>query len=146
VEGDNPALKGQMFVGPPPATIANAPVLFTQADASISASCPYPKEAWKFITFQNQPKWAVMRATIADWLPMRRDLLDDPQIQSDPNMVAFLKMAQHARAYPLPSPIWTDIGSNDIVNAVQKAILSPDQIDQIFRDLDTQLTRKLKEG
>ncbi len=146
VEGDNPALHNQMFVAAPAATIPNPPVLFTQATASISASCDHPKEAWAFIEFENQPKWAVMRAKVADWLPLRHDLVNDPQIQSDPDMVAFLKMAQYARAYPLPTPIWADIAANDIVGAVQKAILAPDQIDQIFHELDTKLTRKLKEG
>jgi multiple sugar transport system substrate-binding protein len=146
VEGDNPALKGQMLVAPPAATVPNPPVLFTHADASISANCQYPAEAWKFIAFQNQPKWSVLRATVANWLPLRHDLLGDPQIQADADMAAFLKMADHARAYPLPSPIWSDIAANDIVSAVQKAILNPDQVERIFRDLDAQLTRKLKEG
>jgi ABC-type glycerol-3-phosphate transport system substrate-binding protein len=146
VEGDNPALKGQMIVGPPPATLPNPPVVFTQAVASVSSSCKAPDDAWKFIEFESQPKWAVMRATVADWLPLRRDLVNNPEIQKNPDMVAFLKMAQNARAYPLPTPIWADIGSIDIVNAVQQAILHPDQIDQIFKALDETLTRKLREG
>jgi multiple sugar transport system substrate-binding protein len=146
VEGDNPALKGQMIIGPPPATIAHPPVVFTQAVTSISASCAHPDQAWKFIEFESQRKWAVMRAVKADWLPLRRDLLDDPQIQAEPDMVAFLTMAQYARAYPLPTPIWADIGSNDIPNAVQNAILHPDQIEPIFRALDATLTRKLRDN
>ena len=146
VEGDNPDLKGQMIVGPPPATIPNPPVVFTQAVASIGAGCAHPDAAWKFIAFESAKKWALMRATVADWLPLRRDMLDEPAITGDPAMLAFLKMAQNARAYPLPTPIWSDIGSIDIVNAVQKAVLHPDQIEAIFRDLDTTLTRKLKEG
>ncbi len=121
-------------------------MVFTQAVTSISESCKFPDAAWKFIEFQSQPKWAVMRATKADWLPLRRDLLDDPQIQAEPDMVAFLKMAQYARAYPLPTPIWSDIGSHDIVIAVQNAILHPDQIEKVFQDLDVTLTRKLKDN
>ena len=135
-----------MFVTAPHATIQNPPVVFDENISSISASCPYPDQAWKFIVFESQPKWAILRATVADWLLLRNDLINNPQIQSDPNMLAFLKMAQNARAYPLPSPIWTDIAADDIVAAVQKAILNPDQVEPIFKALDAQLTRKLKEG
>ncbi len=145
VEGDNPELKGQMIVGPPPATIPNPPVVFTQAVASIGTGCPHPTEAWKFIVFESGKKWASMRATMADWLPLRRDMIDDPAIRKDADMLAFLEMARNARAYPLPTPIWSEIGSVDIVDAVQKAILHPDQIGPIFRALDTTLTRKLKD-
>jgi ABC-type glycerol-3-phosphate transport system substrate-binding protein len=146
VEGDNPAMKGQMVVGPPPATIPNPPVVFTQAVASIGVGCAHPDLAWKFIVFESSKKFAAMRASVADWLPLRRDMLDDPAIRKDPDMLAFLEMAQNARAYPLPTPIWSEIGTVDIVNAVQKAILDPDQIEPIFRQLDATLTRKLKEG
>ena len=146
VEGDNPAMKGAMVVGPPPATIPNPPVLFSQASASIAAGCAHPEEAWKFIVWESQRKWAGLRATVAKWLPLRRDMLDDPEIRRDPDMVTFLKMAEHSRAYPLPSPIWADIAANDIVAAVQKAVLNPGDVEKIFRDLDAQLTRKLKEG
>jgi ABC-type glycerol-3-phosphate transport system substrate-binding protein len=121
-------------------------VLFSQASASIAAGCANPAEAWKFIVWEAQPKWAGLRASVAKWLPLRRDLLDDPEIRRDPDLVAFLQMAEHSRAYPLPSPIWADIGANDIAAAVQKAILNPDDVEKIFRDLDSQLTRKLKEG
>ena len=145
VEGDNPALKGQMIVGPPPATIADPPVVFTQATAAISASCAYPGQAWRWIAFQAQPRWAALRATEADWLPLRGDMLGDPAIRADPDMTAFLAMAGHARPYPLPSPIWAEIGSNDIVAAVQKAMLDPSHVEAIFTALDAALTRKLKE-
>lgn len=146
VEGDNPALKGQLLVVPPPHQVSPPPVLFTQTDSSISASCQHPEAAWKFIVFEAQPRWAVQRAQIANWLPLRRDLADDPQLRADAAMAAFLAMAAQARAYPLPSPIWADIAATDIVAAVQRAVLNPDQVERIFRELDTQLTRKLKEG
>ena len=88
-----------------------------------------------------------MRASVADWLPLRRDMLDDPAIQKDPDMLAFLKMAQNARGLSA-----ADAGlvryrhASTSSNAVQKAILNPDQIEPIFRALDATLTRKLKEG
>lgn len=144
VEGDNPALAGNMIIGPPPATIPNPPTLFAQAVTSISASCAHPAEAWKFIEFESRPKWAAMRAIKADWLPLRRDLLDNPQIAAQPDIVTFLKIANNARAYPLPTPVWAEIGSIDIVNAVQDAILHPDRIEPIFQALDAKVTRKLK--
>ncbi len=145
VEGDAPALKGGILVAPPPGE-GTPPVLATQTASSISSACPHPDEAWKFIVFEAQPKWAVLRAKVANWLPLRRDLAALPEIAGDPDMTAFLRMAANARAYPLPSPIWADIAASDIVAAIQRAILDPDQVDRIFRDLDTLLTRKLKEG
>ena len=146
VADDNPALKDGMFVAAPPATIPDPPVVFTEAVASISASCAYPEAAWKFIVFENEKRWAIQRATIAKWLPLRHDLLDEPAIKGDADMLTFLEMAQHARAYPLPSPVWADIAAGDIVTAFQKAILDPARTDAIFRDLDAQVTRKLREG
>ena len=67
---------------------------------------------------------------------MRNDLADDPEIRSDPLLAQFVKIGENARSYPLPSPVWADIASNDIVDAVQKALLAPDKTDEIFRDLD----------
>ncbi|HTI46654.1 MAG TPA: hypothetical protein VMB76_08860, partial [Casimicrobiaceae bacterium] len=66
-------------------------------------------------------------------------------IKSDPMLEQFVKIGQNARSYPLPHPLWADIASNDIVDAVQKALLAPDKTDDIFRELDTKLTKKLKD-
>ena len=35
--------------------------------------------------------------------------------------------------------------SSDIVDAVQKALLAPEKTDEIFRDLDARLTKKLRD-
>jgi hypothetical protein len=45
----------------------------------------------------------------------------------------------------LPSPVWADIAANDIVDAVQKALLAPEKTEQIFRELDARLTKKLRD-
>ncbi|HVO88740.1 MAG TPA: sugar ABC transporter substrate-binding protein [Casimicrobiaceae bacterium] len=145
VEGDNPAMKGRMFVAPNPANVPNAPTLATMTASSISASCPNPDAAWKFIKFDAGRKWSIARAKVSNWMPLRNDLADDPEIKADPLLAQFVRIGQNARSYPLPSPIWADIAANDIVDAVQKALLAPDKTDEIFRDLDVRLTRKLRD-
>jgi ABC-type glycerol-3-phosphate transport system substrate-binding protein len=145
VNGDNPAMKGKVFVTTGPANVANAPTLALVTASSISASCPYPDVAWKFIKFDAGRKWAIERAKVANWMPMRNDLSDDPAIKADPLLEQFVKIGANARSYPLPSPVWAEIAANDIVDAVQKALLAPEKTDEIFRDLDIRLTRKLKD-
>jgi ABC-type glycerol-3-phosphate transport system substrate-binding protein len=145
VAGDNPAMADAMFAAPPPRNSDNAATLASVSPTSISAGCPHPEAAWKFIKFEAEPKWSVMRAKVANWMPLRRDLLDQPEIKSDPMLVTFLKIGQNARTYPLPHPLWADIAAGDIVDAVQKALLAPDQVEAIFRELDSKLTKKLKD-
>jgi hypothetical protein len=78
-------------------------------------------------------------------MPLRNDLAEDPEIKADAMLAQFVKIGQHARSYPLPHPLWADIAANDIVDAVQKALLSPDRTEEIFRELDARLTRKLRD-
>jgi len=145
VEGDNPAIKGKVFVAPGPANVANAPTLAVVTASSISASCPHPDLAWRFIKFDAGKKWAVQRAKVANWMPLRNDVADDPAIVADPLLTQFVKIGANARSYPLPSPVWAEIASTDIVDAVQRALLQPDKTDDIFRDLDARLTKKLRD-
>jgi len=145
VVGDNPAMAGKSFVAPAPANVPNAPTLATVTASSISASCPNPEAAWKFIKFDAGRKWAFARAKVANWMPLRNDLADDPEIKADPMLLQYVKIGQNARSYPLPSPVWAEIAANDIVDAVQKALLAPDKTDEIFRDLDVRVTRKLRD-
>jgi len=144
VDGDNPAIKGKSFVAPGPANVANAPTLTVVTASSISSSCPNPDAAWKFIKFDAGKKWAVQRAKVANWMPMRNDVADEPEIKADPLLSQFVRIGQNARSYPLPSPIWAEIAANDIVDAVQKALLTPDKTEEIFRDLDARVTKKLR--
>jgi multiple sugar transport system substrate-binding protein len=145
VDGDNPAMQGKSFVGPIPANVPNAPTLATVTASSISSSCPNPDAAWKFIKFDAEKKWAIERAKVANWMPLRNDLADDPAIRADPMLAEFVKIGRNARSYPLPHPLWADIAANDIVDAVQKALLNPEKTDDIFRELDAKLTKKLRD-
>ena len=145
VVGDNPAMKGKSVVGPIPANVPNAPTLATVTASSISSSCANPDAAWKFIKFDAEKKWAIERAKVANWMPLRNDLADDPAIKADPLLEQFVRIGQNARSYPLPHPLWADIAANDIVDAVQKALLAPEKTEAIFRDLDTRLTKKLRD-
>jgi ABC-type glycerol-3-phosphate transport system substrate-binding protein len=145
VLGDNPAMKGKMFTTPIPTNVVGAPTLATASASSISASCAHPDAAWKFIKFDADRKWAVQRAVVANWMPLRNDVADDPAIKADPMLAEFVRMGAHARSYPLPHPAWADIAANDVVDAVQKALLSPERTDEIFRDLDARLNKKLND-
>ena len=145
VVGDNPALKGRMFVAAGPANIPNAPTLTSVAASSISASCPNPDAAWKFIKFDAGKKWTVERAKVANWMPTRNDMADDPAFKADPLLSQFVAIGNNARSYPLPSPIWAEIAANDIVDAVQRALLAPEKTEEIFKDLDAKVTKKLKD-
>jgi ABC-type glycerol-3-phosphate transport system substrate-binding protein len=145
VIGDNPKIDGKMFAAPLPAQIPNAPTLATLGAHSISASCRHPEAAWRFIKFDMGKEWAVERAVKANWMPLRRDLADEPAIKADAMLAQFVRIGANARSYPLPHPIWADIAVNDIVDAVQKALLDPARTDEIFRDLDARLTKKLKD-
>jgi multiple sugar transport system substrate-binding protein len=145
VVGDNPKIEGKMFAAPLPAQIPNAPTLATLGAHSISASCRHPEAAWRFIKFDMGKEWAVERAVKANWMPLRRDLADEPAIKADEMLAQFVRIGANARSYPLPHPIWADIAVNDIVDAVQKALLDPARTEEIFRDLDARLTKKLKD-
>lgn len=145
VVGDNPKMAGRMFVGPLPANVPDAPTLATVTASSISANCPNPEAAWKFIKFDAGRKWSIQRAKVANWMPLRNDLADDPEIRADPILAQFVRIGTRARSYPLPHPAWADIAANDIVDAVQKALLAPEKTEEIFRDLDARLTKKLRD-
>jgi len=145
VVGDNPKMDGKMFAAPLPAQIPNAPTLATVSAHSISSSCPHPEAAWSFIKFDMDKKWALERALKANWMPLRRDLGNEPEIKADPMLAQFVQLGANAKSYPLPHPAWADIAANDIVDAVQKALLEPARLEEIFRELDVKLTKKLKD-
>ena len=145
VAGDNTAMKDSMFAAPIPMNAPNGTTLAGQTSTSISSSCAHPEMAWKFIAFEADPKWSVMRAKVANWLPLRTDLVDHPELKDDPVLRAFLKFGEKARGYPLAHPLWADIAAGDIVDAVQKAMLQPDTVEAVFKDLDARLTKKLND-
>jgi len=139
---DNPSLAGRMTVGPVP---GNGATLALLAPASIASSCKYPDQAWKFIKFQAEKKWALERARVSDWMPLRNDMMDEPEIAQDPLLQRFMQIGLQARSYPLPHPAWAEIGGVDVVKAVQRALLDPAHTEQIFRDLDALLNKKLND-
>ncbi len=142
VLGDNPALAGKLLVGPVP---GNGATLATLAPASISASCKYPAQAWAFIKFQAEKRWAVERIRVSNWMPLRTDMGDEPSVTGNPQLQQFLEIGRKARSYPLPHPAWADIAGTDVVKAVQRALLEPARTEQIFTELDAMLTKKLND-
>lgn len=146
VIGDNPAMKGKMFVAANPAGPGGKSATIATMDAtSISTDCKHPEAAWKFIKFEAEPKWAIERARVANWVPLRADMIDDPAIKADPVLAKFLEIGKTAHPYPPFHPAWGDIAVKDVVEAVQRSLLDPAKTEQAFRDLDERATRKLKE-
>lgn len=145
VLGDNPDLEGKLFVADPPMNVEEKATVATMTADSISSSCAYPDEAWEFIKFNNERKWAVQRATVANWMPLRNDVSDEPEIANNPMLRKFVEIGGYARTYPLPHPHWADISTNDIVDAVQEALLEPERVEEIFQALDAKLNEKLND-
>jgi ABC-type glycerol-3-phosphate transport system substrate-binding protein len=145
VLGDNPDLAGSLFAAPNPTTTGLPVTLATMTADSISSNCEHPEAAWEFIKFNNQPKWAVQRALVSNWMPLRSDLLDNAEVLADPVLAKFLEFGQTARTYPLPHPAWAEISTTDIVNAVQRALLGQGTIAEVFAQLDRDLNAKLND-
>jgi multiple sugar transport system substrate-binding protein len=145
VVGDNPEMAGKMFVAFPPMHADQKATLATMTADSISSNCEHPDEAWEFIKFNNEPKWAIQRAKVANWLPLRSDLLNEPEIKEDAMLAQFLEIGQYARTYPLPHPAWAEIAAKDVVEAVQAALLEPARTEEIFKALDEKLDTKLND-
>lgn len=142
---DNPELEGKLFVTKPPHEVEDPVTVATMAADSISSNCEHPEMAWEFIKFNNQPKWAIQRARVANWMPLRSDLLEEPEIQADPMLAQFLELGKRARTYPLPHPAWEEISADDVVEAVQAALLEPERTEEIFQELDREVTEKLND-
>ena len=103
----------------------------------LATSCAHPDAAWKFIKFDAGRKWSIAARQGGELdADCATTSADDPEIKADPMLAQFVQIGNNARSYPLPSPVWAEIAANDIVDAVQKALLAPEKTDEIFRDLD----------
>ena len=104
-----------------------------------------PDAAWKFIKFDAGKKWAVERAKVANWMPMRNDLADDPAIKADPMLAQFVQIGNNARSYPLPSPdLGRDRGQRHRRRRAEGAARAG-QDRRDLPDLDARLTKKLRD-
>ncbi|KAA0969019.1 sugar ABC transporter substrate-binding protein [Aureimonas fodinaquatilis] len=145
VRGDNPDLAKDMIVAAPPANDPDARTVATITAMSISGNCEHPEEAWSFIKFMNEPEWTVQMVTAANWMPLRNDLLDMPEVADDPIIQSFLEMGQTALTIPLSTPAWEQIASRDVVEAMQRALQEPARTKEIFTELDTVVTQRLND-
>ncbi len=146
VLGDNPGLEGNISVAPPPANSDDARTVATVTTMSVSANCEHPSEAWEFIKFMNRPEYAVKMVSAANWMPLRNDLLELPEVANDPVVQKFLSMGAEAVTIPLPTPQWTQIAGKDVVEAVQRALQEPDRVEEIFTELDALVTERLNDN
>ena len=145
VLGDNPELEGDIVVARPPVNDPDGRTVATVTTMSISANCEHPEEAWEFIKFMNKPEYAVQMVAAANWMPLRNDLLDHPEISADPVVQSFIEMGSDAVTIPLPTAAWSQIAQQDVVEAVQRALQEPDRIEEIFTELDQTVTERLND-
>ena len=125
VLGDNPDMKGKIVVSAPPANSPDAKTVATVTTTSISANCKNPEQAWAFVKHLNEPKYAVQMVSAANWMPLRNDLLNIPEVANDKIVQSFLEMGANAVTIPLATPAWTQVASKDIVEAVQRILQEP---------------------
>lgn len=142
---DNPAMKGKIAVAFPPMQGGRKVTLTTMSADSISKDSKNPEAAWSFVKFISDREWGIKRAVVANWMPLRNDLVDDPEVKKDPMLQQFLEYGKVARAYPLPHPLWADISAQDIPTAVQSALLKKGTIKEVFQKLDADLNKKFKD-
>lgn len=145
VEGDNPKITSKIAVAFPPMQGGNNVTLGTMAADSISKDCKDPEAAWTFIKFMADKEWAIKKAQTAKWISLRTDLSGEPEIMKDPLMAQFFEYGKRTRSYPLPHPLWADMAANDIVMALQTALLKKDTIEGAFQKLDADIAKKIKE-
>jgi len=145
VLGDNAELEGEILVAAPPSNSPDARAVATLTTMSISSNCEHPEEAWEFIKFMNEPEWTARMVTDANWMPMRNDLADIPEIANDPIVNTFLDIGATALTIPLATPAWEQIASRDVVTALQRALEEPDRVVEIFTELDTLVTERLND-
>ena len=145
VLGDSPDLRDKLVVSPPPTNSPDGRTVATVTTTSISSNCEYPQQAWDFIKLLNEPQYAVQMVSTSNWMPLRNDLLDMPEVANDPIVQTFLDMGANAVTIPLPTPAWTQIASKDIVDAVQRILQEPDRIDAILAELDETVTDHLQD-
>jgi multiple sugar transport system substrate-binding protein len=145
VLGDNASLRGEILVGMPPINSDQYMTVAQVTPVSISANTKHPKEAWEFVKFMLEPKWAVQMVQMANWMPLRSDLMEMPEVKNDPIVQTYLKIGERAMTIPLPVAAWTQISTIDVVNAVQQALQEPDRVEEIFRELDRLVTERLNE-
>ena len=145
VLGDNPDLAGKLVVAMPPANVA-APRSVAKITAEmITSSCPHPEQAWTFLRHLLSPKWQARSMTEANYMPLRTDVAERPEIKSDPIVSRYLEVGAIARTIPLPHPAWADVAGKDVVKALQQALLEPDRLEEILRELDETVTEKLQD-
>ena len=146
VLGDNPDMKGKIVVSAPPANSPDAKTVATVTTTSISANCKNPEQAWAFVKHLNEPKYAVQMVSAANWMPLRNDLLNIPEVANDKIVQSFLEMGANAVTIPLATPAWTQVASKDIVEAVQRILQEPSKVDAILAELDKTVTDHLKDN
>lgn len=145
VLGDSPELEGKIVVAAPPVNVPGGKTVASVGTNSVSANCEHPQEAWDFIKFMVEPKYSVQMVKTSNWMPLRNDLLDVPEVKDNPIVSAYLAMGANAVTVPLPTPAWTQIASKDIVNALQRILQDPDKIDEILAELDETVTEHLND-
>ncbi len=111
----------------------------------ISSSSRYPEAAWKFIEFLTAPEQQKFRAIEGSYLPTRKSLYEDPEIQESVPVVPLAREAlQHTRPRPV-SPYYSDMSleMQEQFNASLAGDILPEEA---ARTLKEQLESFIRQG
>jgi len=145
VLNDNPDLKGKLLVAWPPANTDQPRTVAKITAEMISSSCEHPEQAWKFLQHIVSPKWQTRAMLEANYMPLRTDVAEQPEIKNDPVVAKFLEIGAVAKTIPAPTPVWADVAGKDVVQALQEALLEPERLTEILQELDKTVTAKLND-
>ena len=110
----------------------------------ISADTKYPKEAYEFIHFINQPKYQVRFAVQNNLLPPRLSIYEDPEVKSNPIIQGFLaqmKLGRNRPVIPEGAVIYTHLTPN--IRAAWRGEKTPKQaLDDIAATWKTLLQKE----
>lgn len=110
----------------------------------ISADTKYPKEAYEFIHFINQPKYQVRFAVQNNLLPPRLSVYEDPEVKSNPIIQGFLaqmKLGRNRPVIPEGAVIYTHLTPN--IRAAWRGEKTPKQaLDDIAATWKTLLQKE----
>ena len=143
VMGDNPAMKGKLFVAPGPANVPNAPTLATVAASSHLGELP---ESGSGLEVHQVRRRARNGRSSARRSPtgcrMRNDMADDPAIKADPLLRSSCRSATTRAATRCRRRSGRTSPPTTSSTRCRRALLAPDKTEEIFRELDARLDQE----
>ncbi len=99
----------------------------------ISRTSAHPEEAWQFIEFLQEPENAIKALTLANYIPQRLDLVNNPLLAANPIGV-MMKQAQQGAQLQAQHTAWTEMRKK-IMDAVSQVLLGVKTPEVAARDM-----------